>query len=119
MTSNILIVGGDGLIGGALAPHLEAAAHDVVVTSRGRRVNGRIKLDLDAEPGSWDQIPEVDAAVICAAMTSLVGCMKDPAASRRVNVEGTLALTRALVARGVFPVFLSSTLVFDGTAPRI
>ena len=111
------MVGGDGLIGGAVAARLRAAGGPVIATTRrpGVITNNVFHLDLADDPSAWPELPEVDAAVLCAAVARLGACEADPAASRRVNVDGTLALARRLAAQGSYVLLLSSDKVFDGT----
>lgn len=114
-----LVVGGDGLIGGAVAARLRAGGGAVIATTRrsGAISGSDFRLDLADDPGGWPELPEVDAAVLCAAVARLGECEADPAASRRVNVDGALALARRLADRGSYVLLLSSDKVFDGTRP--
>jgi dTDP-4-dehydrorhamnose reductase len=113
----ILVVGGDGLVGGVLAAHLRARGDRVVETSRrnDRIAAGALKLDLAADPASWPELPPLKGAVLCAAIARLQDCEQDPRGSWRVNVEGVAALARRLTAAGVATVFLSTDKVYDGT----
>jgi len=52
--------------------------------------------------------------LLCAGITGIDACKRDPAASRAVNVEGTIRVIDELVALGVRPVFFSSDYVFSG-----
>ena len=79
---------------------------------------GLLFLDLSQPPERWPTLPSCNAAVLCAAITSLEKCRQDPAGTRSVNVLHTLELARRLAARGCFVVFISSNLVFDGTRPN-
>ena len=53
-------------------------------------------------------------AVICAGASNLDRCRREPDATRRINVDGTLRLVGDLNARGVPCVYLSTDCVFDG-----
>lgn len=112
----VLIVGGDSLIGSALAAALRTAAKSVAVTTRREGGEG-LMLDLGADPGTWE-LPVCEAAVICGAMTRLRACEEEPVMARRVNVENTAALTGRLHRAGTHVVFPSTNLVFDGTRSR-
>lgn len=116
----ILVVGGDSLVGAALAAHLRARGDSVIETSRRpeRIAAGALALDLAADPGTWPDLPPLKGAALCAAVARLQDCERDPAGSRRVNVEGTAALARRLAEADVATVFLSTDKVFDGTRPR-
>ena len=116
----VLIVGADGLIGRSLVDILESTRQSVWQTSRQR--NGSSKkeffLDLSLDSASWS-IPAVafESAIICSAITSVEQCRIEPEKSAKINVTATLALAKYLVSNGVFVVFISSNLVFDGALP--
>lgn len=119
----VLVVGGDGLIGGALVRHLQAAGIPVLSSTRRPEAAspGRPLIDLAA--GIWPDFRRADAppvrkAVICAAVARLGDCARDPAGARRANVHGTVALVRDLAEAGIAPLFLSTDKVFDGSVPR-
>lgn len=110
--NRLLVIGADGEIGGAACRHFAAQGVTVIGTSRRRR-SDHAYLDLTV-PQGWDVLPEADAAIICAGMTSIAGCAQDPAASMQVNVRGTVSLAWKLAAQGTFVIYLSSNQVFDG-----
>lgn len=113
---SVLVVGGDGFIGAELVRRLGAAGWRVWSTTRRAEAGpGVLRLDLAAE---LPELPDVGAAVICAARARLGDCASDPAGSRRVNVEGPARLTAALAQRGAYPLFLSTDKVFDGLVPQ-
>jgi dTDP-4-dehydrorhamnose reductase len=117
MNDTILIIGGDSSIGSALATRLRMEGRTVLETTRRHPDGDRPYLDLTR--GSELRLSEPPAAaVLCAAMTSLVACRDDPATSRKINVENSLALSRALTAAGTLVVGLSTNLVFDGSVSR-
>jgi len=119
MKSRLLIVGIDGLLGGALRREFQSRGYDVAGTQLqdAAEEDGSLNLDLARSPDRWPVIPECRAAVLCAAITSLDQCRRDPAGTRQVNVVNTLELAKLLAARGCFVVFISSNLVFDGSKP--
>jgi dTDP-4-dehydrorhamnose reductase len=109
-----VLVVGEGLIGAALARHLERQGHSVVPTSRRPDAGGGfLHLDL-AEPQGWSDLPDVDAAVLCAAVARLADCDADPEGSARINVAGCVELAQRLAGRGAQAVLLSTDKVFDG-----
>jgi dTDP-4-dehydrorhamnose reductase len=115
----VLVVGGDSMIGAALADHLGKSGQDVWVTSRRPVVTGarRSRLDLRNIAEEWTCPSDVGVAIVCAGVTRLDACRRDPQGSHRVNVDGIGALTRRLAGRDVFVVYLSTNQVFDGTVP--
>lgn len=107
-----LIVGADGLIGGALLRLLREGGEAVVGTSR-RLGSGFVELDL-RKPAGFSVSRGIQTAVLCAGIGSLAECASDPLATAAVNVDGTVHLARSLADVGVNVVLLSTSLVFDG-----
>jgi len=110
--SKLLVVGADGAVGRAACAHFTALGVTVIGTSH-RRGSDHHYLDLTV-PASWEVLPDIDAALICAGVTSIVDCAQDPVATKQVNVRGTVGLAAKLSAQGTFVLFLSSNQVFDG-----
>lgn len=111
-----LVVGGDSLVGSTLLAHCRGLGMAVEATSR-RPGAGAVSFDLAAPDFSFLERRRYAVAYLCAAVTSMQACQADPALSRRINVDGTLALMRRLAAQGTHMVFLSSSQVFDGETP--
>ncbi|MBK3732707.1 dTDP-4-dehydrorhamnose reductase [Azospirillum brasilense] len=122
MGKRILVVGVDGGVGSALAARLRAQGMQVTGTSRRRPVadtaGACIPLDLASDLSGWTPPGTIDIAYLCAAMTGLAGCRDDPQTADRINRHNTLLLARRLADAGAFVVFLSTSLVLDGLAPR-
>ncbi len=118
-SDRFLVVGGDGLIGAALAARLRGSGCRALVTTRRPVPAGaeRLFLDLSTDIGDWRAPDDVGVAYLCAACTGMRACEDAPEATRRINVEGTVAVAEAVRRRGAFLVFLSSNSVFDGTIP--
>jgi len=113
------VVGVDGVIGGSLSNWLKTQGRSVLETTR--RANtvseGRFLLDLSGNLISWEPPCVVSTAYICAAVTSIERCQKEPVLSARINVQNTVELANRLASNGAFIVFLSSNLVYDGSVP--
>jgi dTDP-4-dehydrorhamnose reductase len=114
-----VLVAGEGLVGNALAGRLAREGAQVIQTSRRADApDAMVRLDLakvNDWPDAWPDLPEVDAAVLCAAVARLGDCEADPAGSRLVNVTGTVALAERLAGQGTHVIFLSTDKVYDGT----
>lgn len=113
----VLIVGIDSVIGRALGSALDARGYDVIGTTR--RTGGdtsALFLDLAQDITNWQPPAGVSVAVLVAAADQQ-GCIRDPAGSRRVNVDNTLQLSRRLIAVGARIVFPSTNLVFACDRP--
>ncbi|WP_407559959.1 short chain dehydrogenase [Streptomyces sp. 184] len=98
----VLVIGASGTVGGAVVGALEEAAHQVVKASR----NGPVAVDLEdpsSLDGLFDQVPDLDAVVCCAASGPLVdlGSVTDDefAAGVRGKLLGQVALARRATRR--------------------
>ncbi len=113
----ILVVGGDGLIGGALMRRLSSNHYEVLGTTRRSHmaVPNLILLDLRADVASWHPPENCSTVFLCAAITSQEACLLDTKATSQINVESTFAVAAKMVKAGAFVVFLSTNLVFDGS----
>jgi len=111
-----LVIGADGGIGRPLLARLRADGRAAVGTTRRAGGDG-LHLDLASDPSSWQLPDHVAVAYLCAAATSIDDCRRDPAGTRSINVERTLALADLLRERGAHVVYLSTNQVFDGTVP--
>lgn len=110
----LLIVGGDGILGQALAAR---SGRPVIATTR-RPGTGRPKLDLATLPETWEIPDGVGACVLAAAVSKYADCERDPEASFRINVDGTCVLADRLADRCVRTVFLSSNAVLGESEDR-
>jgi dTDP-4-dehydrorhamnose reductase len=119
LNDRLLIVGADGFLGRALRVLWRQQKRAVMATAFLPVADApdTHRLDLSQSPDTWPVLLPGRAAVLCAAITSLEQCRRDPAGTRKVNVEHTLALAQRLAEQGTFVVFLSTNLVFDGTKP--
>src|SRR6266851_4871619 len=114
-----LLVGGESEIGAAAHRHLTAQGRAVSLTTR-RPLNesaARPLFDLSRSLDRWEPPPGTEAACIFAGVGRLAACAADPAGSAQLNVAQTVALVERLLKRGIYVLFLSSNLVFDGSRP--
>ena len=112
------MVGGDSLVGNALAKTLAERGDVVTATTRRQGRDDRL-LFLDLVDSKDVPLPRVDVAIFCAAVTSFERCRIDEPLARRTNVTGTFALARRLVDAGAHAVLLSTAAVFDFQSPHI
>ena len=111
-----MIVGGDSMIGAALSEYFTARGWRVQATTRRpERPDARHPyLDL-AAPGP--DLPAADFVILAGAVARIGDCEAEPGATRRINVDGTLAVARQMAGQGGHILLLSSDKVFDGAIP--
>jgi len=114
----VLIVGSDGMIGGALAAS-DWADRVVLETTHlpDTLSNRRIYLDMTQDILDWRPPESVSAAVLCAAISSLEQCRSNPEQTARFNVYNTIAVAKRFIDNNAFVVFISSSQVYDGSVP--
>jgi dTDP-4-dehydrorhamnose reductase len=109
-----LVIGADGLVGGAVMRALAAKGRTVFGTTRRiGRAQGRFLLDLANESVETVALPAVKTAILCAAVNGFAHCRADPQTAYRVNVGATETLARRLHLQGSRLLYLSSSAVFD------
>ncbi len=119
-SSQTLIVGANGLIGRALFDELQRQNRRAVGTVHrlDAMTSGTIHLDLTSEPSTWKLPEDIRVAFLCAGITSLEACRREPRRTALINVERTQVLAETLAERGVFTIAFSTNLVFDGSLPH-
>jgi dTDP-4-dehydrorhamnose reductase len=112
---SLLIIGGDSLIGKSLQRACSERDLHYRATSRRDSMGGdMLKWDLEGEPSTWE-IPQTSGvAVICAAATALADCESHPQRAQKINVEAPALIAQILQEKGLFVIFLSTSLVFGG-----
>lgn len=118
----ILVVGSTGTIGSRLSSYLSHSGAEVTITSRNNDLDKNSRhLDLADIFEFIDVIKKqktFDAAVLCAAVSSLRDCERDPKATSQVNIDSQVTLAETLLRLGTEKVvFLSSNRVFNGRSP--
>ena len=114
-SKKVIVIGSDGKIGKELVAQLMSRGALVVGTSRKPIKHfyyKQIYLDLSEEYNHID-FSLFDIAIICAGITNIDSCRKNPSKSNAVNVHFTIKLLNLLDHAQVKSVFLSSNQVFD------
>lgn len=104
---NLLVIGGDGVIGGALV----AADPSCHWTSRRAEARNALRLDLTGSVEDFVPPAGVTVAVLSAALARLDRCEAEPDSAARINVTAPARLAAILAARGIRPLLLSTSLV--------
>ena len=110
------------MIGASLWRRLQDDGACVWATTRRPDLTGADRPLVDLANLSWSALRTLSVAsdltvYICAAAARIAQCATDPKATRRVNVEGVVALARWVAARGAHIVFLSTNQVLPGDRP--
>jgi len=113
---DLLIVGGDSMIGRAVANGAAGRGWRVATTTRRRELVSDDRPYLDLARPEDAALPVAQTALIAAACSGSV-CDKNPASTASINVAGTTALVSRLAEAGSRVVFLSTNQVFDGSVP--
>ncbi|MBI4968447.1 MAG: sugar nucleotide-binding protein [Rhodospirillales bacterium] len=117
----ILILGGDGVLGSALAAAFAARGIPVLATTRrpDRVGDDRPFFDLGRDSPDCLLPPGLRLAYLMAGNASVEACAKDPSGTRSLNVEAILKAASHLRRAGVRLVYPSTSRVFDGARPRM
>jgi dTDP-4-dehydrorhamnose reductase len=110
-----LIVGGDSLIGSALADYWSEMNNLFHSSTRnkGKVSINRPLIDL-SDIKTFRQLDKYSSVVICAGITSVEECEKNPEKAAEINVNSTIDLIKKLSLSKTHIVFLSTNHVFDG-----
>jgi len=116
----ILVVGADSLIGAALTAFLRQMGADVTGTTRRKHTvsSNCLFLDLASEETLHVVEGHYACAFLCAAITAMSACEREPDRTYRVNVTNTVRLSKRIHVTGTRIVFLSSNTVFNGESAR-
>jgi len=113
-----LIVGGEGQIGSALKKHWNKKGKNFHSSTRNKNNEDKDTPLIDlSNPKTFENLQKYNYAIICAAITDILECEKNPKITRKINVLGTLKLITKLVREGTKIIYLSSNHVFDGETP--
>lgn len=106
----ICIIGGDSMIGKALAQRCAIDGIPFDTTSRRHTSSTSIRLDLSTvDIGTWS-VPDRPVAIICAAETKVSACANSPEATAYVNCTQTIRIIKKLLKHGSYVIFLSSNM---------
>jgi len=119
MARSFCVVGADGLIGAALRQALkDRGLACVATTRRPERAAGDMRLlDLADERAVSAFSAEAGVAFLCAAITNMLACERDPEGTKKVNVTAAVTIARRLWDAGAHVVLLSTNVAFDGSKP--
>ncbi|MGA8353141.1 MAG: dTDP-4-dehydrorhamnose reductase [Solirubrobacteraceae bacterium] len=109
---NVLIAGGEGMLGRDVVRAAQRAGHRPIAT-------GRAQLDV-ADPSSVARAiaqAKPDAVINCAAWTDVDGAQSHPQQAAAVNAAGAGNLAQAAADAAVPLVHVSTDYVFNGSAP--
>lgn len=113
-----LIIGGDSFIGSALSAYWRQKNIPFHASTRHEEkvAYNRPLIDLN-KTDTFQHLKNYKSTIICAAITDISECEKNPYRTRKVNVVGTVELAKRFAEKGIHVVFLSSNQVFNGQHP--
>ena len=119
----LLVIGASGLLGSKL--YSQAAGRYDISGTYNPEVDGKSSLRLDPlDIGSRDEVEKLfakakpEVVVMCAAMTNVDACEKQPLVANRVNATGPVLVARSCKSSGAKLVHVSTDYVFDGAKSR-
>lgn len=119
----LLIVGASGLLGSKLM--FQASPKYDVAGSYNPQVDGKSAWRLEAlDIGSKEEVEKLfekvkpDVVILCAAMTNVDACEKQPLIANRVNATGPELVARSCKKTEARLVHVSTDYVFDGAKMR-
>jgi UDP-glucose 4-epimerase len=125
----VLIAGGAGFIGSTIASacldaDIEPVVVDNFITGRSEFVIGRSFQQGDVGDGDVvDQVfsehPDIDIAILCAALISVPDSILDPIAYYEANVLKALLFTSHLIRNGCSRLIFSSSAAIYRTEDRL
>ena len=112
-----IIIGGDSTIGRALSYSWKEKGISFQSSTRKPNLVNPQRPLIDLDSKEWKEIKEnkFNIGVLCAGITSIDKCEKDPVFSKKVNLEGRKELVNELIEKKTHIIMLSSNQVFDGS----
>lgn len=111
---SLLVLGASGFIGSTF---LSSGSPSDIFTSSRKDTGGCVKFDaLHDELRQIDGMSRITHALILFAEREPDACVRNPAETARLNIEAALRVVSQCVSLGIFPIFASTELVFDGRA---
>ena len=108
------IIGKNSKVGKLVASRFQAKQHKVTFTSRNKTDTKDLFFDLENFETVPREISTMDSVLICAGLTSIQECERDPSQAIEINVHQTLSFLKQLHERGIFFVLISSNSIFEG-----
>jgi dTDP-4-dehydrorhamnose reductase len=115
-----LIIGASGFIGQHILDYTRAMGYETLGTQCNSGKPGLVLFDLlknrleeSVNPGFFKTRQKV-FVVICAALSQIDRCLLEKDISYKINVKNTIRLIEDIKKYGAFPVFISTSAVYDG-----
>jgi len=118
LVGKLLVLGGSSFVGKHLLARLTTAQY--TATYAANACPGMVKFDCTSMrlAEAVGDLAAFDQALLLLGDTQPDSCVRDPARSQAVNVDGIKRVIGDLLAAGVRPIFVSSEFVFDGNKGR-
>lgn len=115
MAPEVLIIGASGAIGSALLRHLGERAIGTYSRSRNSHLHF-FDLRTSGLTDVLGRFPSIRIVYLIGAVTGIEQCAAHPAATRTINVRGTMRVLADALERNLKIVFCSTDAVFNGIA---
>ncbi len=103
----IIITGGLGYLGGRLADLLIKNNHDIILLTRQKKVNSKLKGKAKIILVDWNSLQKIESnfknvdCIIHAASMNATDCEKDPIFAEKFNTEATESLIQLSIKHGI------------------
>jgi len=112
-----IVVGSTGLIGQAVVKVLAQEKLPFLALSRAKSWTNKAALNLQ-DRSTWGILPSGRGVVLVAGPSfSLRDCVTRPKETRAIQVQAVVDFSIFAAQRGLFPILLSSSFVYDGSRP--
>ena len=114
---DVLIIGGESIIGSALLnSYLKDDLKVWSTTRKAEKINEQCFFLNFENEFIGNSLPDVyfKTVFICVGVTSIKQCTDEPVRSSLVNIKNTVAVAEYFINKGSFVVYLSTGAVFDG-----
>jgi dTDP-4-dehydrorhamnose reductase len=121
MKKKILIIGSSGMLGSALCKILNGEHHIFGIDlKKPQKTTNFFKCDITKFKDTREIFLKVmpDIVIHTAAFTDVDGCEKNVKVAKRINIQGTINVVRAVNFSNSFLFFISTDYVFDGKKKR-
>ena len=114
-----LIIGGSSTIGRSLANYWRGENIPFHASIRQEEFESEKTPFIDlSKPKTFESLLAYESILLCAAVTNVMLCERDPLQTWAINVTATIKLLEKIALNKTHIVFISTNQVFDGKKPQ-